>query len=269
MGLGDVKMLGMVGALLGPAGVVVTVLLASVSGSIVGARLDPAEAGRQRKTQLPIRRRSSRSARSLAWFFGEPLVDLVSDAVSEARMTRASGAGPEVLPAGVAPLSLGRAAADPLSELPDAHLLPQRRGLGPGGGGAAHGRDPPAGRSLRGAAGGCRRGDGAQRDRAGRGVHRHLRRERPPAHLGRPGAARSAARAAGPAAPRRPGGPRVAVESAAPVLGVLDRASLLHDRRRSRRRRGAHRLRAPAFDLRAARGGRRSSSSRASISARS
>jgi leader peptidase (prepilin peptidase)/N-methyltransferase len=39
MGLGDVKMLAMVGALLGPAGVVVTVLLASLSGSLVGLAL--------------------------------------------------------------------------------------------------------------------------------------------------------------------------------------------------------------------------------------
>ena len=39
MGLGDVKMLAMVGAFLGPAGVVVTVLLASLSGSVVGLAL--------------------------------------------------------------------------------------------------------------------------------------------------------------------------------------------------------------------------------------
>jgi leader peptidase (prepilin peptidase) / N-methyltransferase len=36
MGMGDVKMLGMVGALLGAPGVVITVLLASVAGSLVG-----------------------------------------------------------------------------------------------------------------------------------------------------------------------------------------------------------------------------------------
>jgi leader peptidase (prepilin peptidase)/N-methyltransferase len=39
MGLGDVKMLAMVGAFLGPSGVVVTVLLASLSGSLVGLAL--------------------------------------------------------------------------------------------------------------------------------------------------------------------------------------------------------------------------------------
>jgi leader peptidase (prepilin peptidase)/N-methyltransferase len=39
MGLGDVKMLAMVGAFLGVAGVIVTLVAASVAGSIVGVAL--------------------------------------------------------------------------------------------------------------------------------------------------------------------------------------------------------------------------------------
>jgi leader peptidase (prepilin peptidase)/N-methyltransferase len=53
MGLGDVKMLGMVGAFLGPWGVVLTVLLSSVSGSIVGLALVAAGRG-DRKMRLPF-----------------------------------------------------------------------------------------------------------------------------------------------------------------------------------------------------------------------
>ena len=45
MGLGDVKMLGMVGAFLGPWGVLVTVLLGSVPGSLVGLAAHRARAG--------------------------------------------------------------------------------------------------------------------------------------------------------------------------------------------------------------------------------
>lgn len=45
MGLGDVKMLGMVGAFLGPAGVLLTVLLGSVAGSLVGLLLIAARRG--------------------------------------------------------------------------------------------------------------------------------------------------------------------------------------------------------------------------------
>lgn len=53
MGLGDVKMLSMVGAFLGPSGVLVTVLLASLSGSIVGLALLATGRG-DRKMRLPF-----------------------------------------------------------------------------------------------------------------------------------------------------------------------------------------------------------------------
>ena len=72
MGLGDVKMLGMIGALLGPAGVVVTVLLASLSGSVVGLAVILARGGGG-KTRLPFGVFLALGA-VVAWFFGEPLV---------------------------------------------------------------------------------------------------------------------------------------------------------------------------------------------------
>jgi leader peptidase (prepilin peptidase)/N-methyltransferase len=53
MGMGDVKMLGMIGALLGPSGVVITVLLASVAGSLVGLVLVLARRG-SLQTALPF-----------------------------------------------------------------------------------------------------------------------------------------------------------------------------------------------------------------------
>lgn len=53
MGMGDVKMLGMVGALLGVPGVVLTVLLASVAGSLVGLLLVLARRG-SLQTALPF-----------------------------------------------------------------------------------------------------------------------------------------------------------------------------------------------------------------------
>ena len=53
MGLGDVKMLGMVGAFLGPAGVAVTVLLASLAGSVVGLALIALGSG-HRRMRLPF-----------------------------------------------------------------------------------------------------------------------------------------------------------------------------------------------------------------------
>ena len=53
MGLGDVKMLGMIGALLGVSGVVLSVLLASVAGSLVGLAMVAARRG-SLQTALPF-----------------------------------------------------------------------------------------------------------------------------------------------------------------------------------------------------------------------
>ena len=53
MGLGDVKMLGMIGAFLGPMGVLLTVLLASLAGSLVGLGLIGLGGG-DRKMRLPF-----------------------------------------------------------------------------------------------------------------------------------------------------------------------------------------------------------------------
>ena len=72
MGLGDVKMLGMVGAFLGPSGVVVTVLLASVAGSVVGLALVAARRG-DMKMALPFGVFLAMGAVA-ALFFGGPLV---------------------------------------------------------------------------------------------------------------------------------------------------------------------------------------------------
>ncbi len=72
MGLGDVKMLGMIGAFLGPAGVVVTVLLGSLAGSAVGLALIAARRGSM-KMALPFGVFLSLGAVA-ALFFGEPLV---------------------------------------------------------------------------------------------------------------------------------------------------------------------------------------------------
>ena len=72
MGLGDVKMLGMIGALLGPTGVVLTLLLGSVSGSVVGVGLILTRGG-DAKTKLPFGVFLALGAIA-AWFFGEPLV---------------------------------------------------------------------------------------------------------------------------------------------------------------------------------------------------
>ena len=72
MGLGDVKMLGMIGALLGPTGVVITVLLGSLSGSLVGIALILMRGG-SAKTKLPFGVFLALGAIA-ALFFGDPLV---------------------------------------------------------------------------------------------------------------------------------------------------------------------------------------------------
>jgi leader peptidase (prepilin peptidase) / N-methyltransferase len=73
MGLGDVKMLGMAGALLGPAGMVVTIMAASLAGSIVGVALMLARGG-DRKMRLRFGPFLALGAIG-AWFFAAPLVE--------------------------------------------------------------------------------------------------------------------------------------------------------------------------------------------------
>ena len=72
MGFGDVKMLGMIGAFLGPAGVIVTVLLSSVAGSLVGLLLIAAKRG-DRKMRLPFGVFLALGAIA-AFFFGDDLM---------------------------------------------------------------------------------------------------------------------------------------------------------------------------------------------------
>ena len=72
MGLGDVKMLGMIGAFLSPAGVLVTILLASLSGSVVGVTLILTRGG-DGKTRLPFGVFLALGAIA-AWFFSDPLL---------------------------------------------------------------------------------------------------------------------------------------------------------------------------------------------------
>lgn len=72
MGLGDVKMLGMIGAFEGTWGVLVTVLMASLAGSIVGIALIASGAG-GRKLRLPFGVFLAVGAVA-TWFFGAPLV---------------------------------------------------------------------------------------------------------------------------------------------------------------------------------------------------
>jgi leader peptidase (prepilin peptidase)/N-methyltransferase len=71
MGLGDVKMLGMIGALLGPVGVLVTIMAASLSGSVVGVVLMVAR-GSDGKMRLPFGVFLALGAIG-AWFFADPL----------------------------------------------------------------------------------------------------------------------------------------------------------------------------------------------------
>jgi leader peptidase (prepilin peptidase)/N-methyltransferase len=73
MGLGDVKMLAMVGAFLGWKGVIVTLFASTLTGAIVGlAVARKSQAGM--KTKLPFGAFLAGGA-LLALFFGDPLVD--------------------------------------------------------------------------------------------------------------------------------------------------------------------------------------------------
>jgi leader peptidase (prepilin peptidase)/N-methyltransferase len=72
MGLGDVKMLGMIGAFLGPAGVLVTLLLASLSGSVIGLALILVKKG-DGKTRLPFGVFLALGSMA-AWFFQAELI---------------------------------------------------------------------------------------------------------------------------------------------------------------------------------------------------
>ncbi len=71
MGLGDVKMLGMIGALLGPIGVVATLFAASISGSVIGVGLMLARGG-DGKMRLPFGVFLALGAIA-SWFFADPL----------------------------------------------------------------------------------------------------------------------------------------------------------------------------------------------------
>jgi len=73
MGLGDVKMLAMIGAFLGPAGVLVSVLLASLSGSVVGITAILIGLG-DRKMRLPFGVFLAAGGVA-AFFFGDALVE--------------------------------------------------------------------------------------------------------------------------------------------------------------------------------------------------
>jgi len=73
MGLGDVKMLGMIGALLGPIGVLATILAASVSGSIIGVALMLAR-GSDGKMRLPFGVFLALGSIA-AWFFADPVFE--------------------------------------------------------------------------------------------------------------------------------------------------------------------------------------------------
>lgn len=71
MGLGDVKMLGMVGALLGPVGMLFTIMAASLGGSVVGLALIVLRGG-DRKMRLRFGPFLAVGAIA-AWFFAGPL----------------------------------------------------------------------------------------------------------------------------------------------------------------------------------------------------
>jgi leader peptidase (prepilin peptidase) / N-methyltransferase len=73
MGMGDVKMLGMIGAFLGWKAVIVTIMLASISGALVGVILLLAQKGDK---QYPLPFGTFLSAAALvASFFGDAWMD--------------------------------------------------------------------------------------------------------------------------------------------------------------------------------------------------
>lgn len=73
MGMGDVKMMAMVGAFSGPAGVLVTLLVASVAGALVGLALIPLRGGSMRDA-LPFGCFLAPAA-AAALLFGRPALD--------------------------------------------------------------------------------------------------------------------------------------------------------------------------------------------------
>jgi leader peptidase (prepilin peptidase) / N-methyltransferase len=73
MGLGDVKMLALVGAFLGWQGVAITLFFASLLGAVVGLGLLAAQRSASLKTQLPFGVFLA-LAGLLALFFGEPII---------------------------------------------------------------------------------------------------------------------------------------------------------------------------------------------------
>jgi leader peptidase (prepilin peptidase)/N-methyltransferase len=72
MGLGDVKMLAMIGAFLGPGGVLVTLVVATVTGSVAGL-VQVARSGGDLQAQLPFGLFLALGG-GVALFAGEPLV---------------------------------------------------------------------------------------------------------------------------------------------------------------------------------------------------
>ncbi|MDX1389698.1 MAG: A24 family peptidase, partial [Acidobacteriota bacterium] len=73
MGMGDVKMMAMVGAFTGPTGVLVTVFGASLTGAVIGVALIPLRGGSMKDT-LPFGCFLAPAA-AIALLWGRDLVD--------------------------------------------------------------------------------------------------------------------------------------------------------------------------------------------------